>query len=165
MKGSWSTALTVPTSLLLLYFLLPPFMASAQTNAVTTYSLRQLTSMADELRAQADKQEDSGIQEKRLSSSSMLAFRNKDGKAELHDQFTDIFVVLQGAATLITGGTVVNPSSSSPGETRGDSIRDGTRAELTKGDVVHIPAGVPHQLLLGGRSSFTYLVVKIPNQS
>lgn len=98
--------------------------------------------------------------EKHLDSATILAVRTKDGRAEFHPTSADEFVVLQGSATLVTGGTITNPQGT--GEIRGDSIEGGTRAELKEGDVVHIPAKTPHQLLVHG-GLFVYVLVKIPS--
>jgi mannose-6-phosphate isomerase-like protein (cupin superfamily) len=91
----------------------------------------------------------------------MLSFRNRDGEAEVHARFADLFCVLAGAATLVTGGTVVKARTVGPGETRGDGIEGGARQELRAGDVAHIPAGVPHQMLVPGEKTFTAFVLKI----
>ena len=84
---------------------------------------------------------EASILEKHLDSSTILAYRNKDGKAELHEQFGDVFVVLQGAATLVTGGTIANPVTTAPGEIRGAAVQQGSRKDLQEGDIAHIPAG------------------------
>lgn len=90
----------------------------------------------------------------------MLAFRRSSGGGELHQHFADIFFILDGHATVLTGGQLVDPKSAAPGETRGKSVEGGTRQELRAGDVVHIPAGMPHQMLLKQGDSVTYFVVK-----
>jgi mannose-6-phosphate isomerase-like protein (cupin superfamily) len=104
----------------------------------------------------------SGEDEKHLDSSTILAYRNKDGKGELHEQAADVFVVLQGAAILVTGGTITNPVTTAPGEIRGAAVQQGSRKDLKEGDIAHIPAGVPHQVLVPRGGSFTYFVVKVP---
>ena len=91
----------------------------------------------------------------------MLSFRARDGVAELHENFADLFVVLDGRATLVTGGTVVGAETVGPGEVRGTSIEGGLRQELRAGDVAHVPAGVPHQMLVPGDKTFTSFVMKI----
>jgi mannose-6-phosphate isomerase-like protein (cupin superfamily) len=92
---------------------------------------------------------------------SMLAFRNQSGKAELHEKFADFYVVVEGKATLVSGGTMVNGKSTGPGEVRGDSIQDGKETKLKKGDIVHIPANIPHQLTLTKGDTFQYFIVKV----
>jgi mannose-6-phosphate isomerase-like protein (cupin superfamily) len=91
----------------------------------------------------------------------MLSFRARDGVAELHENFADIFCVLDGRATLVTGGVVVGAHPVGPGEIRGERIENGKRQELRAGDVAHVAAGVPHQMLVGGDRTFTSFVVKI----
>lgn len=91
----------------------------------------------------------------------MLSFRGRSGEAEVHQQFADLFVVLSGAATLLTGGTVVGARIVAPGETRGASIDGGTEQNLRPGDVAHVPAGTPHQMLLKGDDTVTCLVMKL----
>jgi mannose-6-phosphate isomerase-like protein (cupin superfamily) len=138
--------------------------ASAQSAAAVAYSTDQLLQLAQQMREQAknSKEAGTGILEKHLDSSTILAFRDRDGKAELHQQFGDVFVVLQGTATLVTGGTITGSTTTAPGEIRGTSIEQGIRQKLQEGDIAHIPAGVPHQVVLDAGGTFTYFVVKIP---
>jgi len=91
----------------------------------------------------------------------MLSFRNRDGQAEVHENFADIFYVLEGRATLVTGGSVAGAETIGPGEVRGASVEGGARQELRSGDVAHVPAGVPHQMLVAGDKTVTCFVIKI----
>jgi mannose-6-phosphate isomerase-like protein (cupin superfamily) len=91
----------------------------------------------------------------------MLSFRSRDGEAEVHENFADVFYVLEGRATLVTGGTVAGARLIKPGETRGSSIENGARQELRAGDVAHVPAGLPHQMLVAGEQTVTCLVLKV----
>jgi mannose-6-phosphate isomerase-like protein (cupin superfamily) len=91
----------------------------------------------------------------------MLSFRSRSGEVEVHERFADLFVVLAGAATLVTGGTVTGARLVAPGETRGESIAGGTPRNLRPGDVAHVPAGTPHQMLLKGDQTITSLVMKV----
>jgi mannose-6-phosphate isomerase-like protein (cupin superfamily) len=138
--------------------------ASAQPGTAVTYSPDQLLQLAQQMREQvkSSKEPGTGILEKHLDASTILAFRDRDGKAELHQQFGDVFVVLQGTATLVTGGTIPTPTTTAPGEIRGASIQQGISKKLQEGDIAHIPPGVPHQLILDAGGTFTYFVVKIP---
>lgn len=95
----------------------------------------------------------------------MLSFRARDGVAEVHENFADVFYVLDGFATLVTGGTVAGAASSGPGEIRGSSIVGGVRQQLRAGDVVHVPAGQPHQMLVAGEKTVTCLVLKVQENS
>ena len=91
----------------------------------------------------------------------MLAFRNRSGGGELHQNFADFFYILDGHATVLTGGEVVDAKTTGPGEIRGASVKGGSRQDLKAGDVVHIPAGMPHQMLVAEGETVTYFVVKI----
>ena len=94
----------------------------------------------------------------------MVAYREADGEAEIHDTQTDIFVVQSGEATLVVGGTVLEGRTTAPGETRGRAISGGEQKLLGPGDVVHIPAKTPHQTLVPQGKHVTYLVIKIDSK-
>ncbi len=90
-----------------------------------------------------------------------ISHREGDGSAELHETQVDILIVQEGAATLIVGGTMINPKTVKPHEVRGSSIQGGETKELTVGDIIHIPANVPHQMKIASGKPFTYLVIKV----
>ena len=91
----------------------------------------------------------------------LLAHREADGQVELHETQADLFVVQSGSATLIVGGTLLDGETVAPHERRNGTIQGGTRHKLSAGDIVRIPANVPHQLLLDGGREFNYFVAKI----
>ncbi len=64
--------------------------------------------------------------------------------AEVHTKDTDIIYVLEGKATLVTGGTVVEGKETGPEEIRGKEISGGDPRSIGKGDVIVVPAGTPH---------------------
>jgi glc operon protein GlcG len=86
--------------------------------------------------------------------------REGPGSAEIHTRDTDIAYVLQGSATLVTGGTVVEAKEIGPEEIRGASIKGGKSRQLAVGDVVVIPNGVPHWFKTV-KAPFLYYVVKV----
>jgi mannose-6-phosphate isomerase-like protein (cupin superfamily) len=91
----------------------------------------------------------------------LLGRREADGQVEWHETQADVFVVQSGSATLLVGGTMINGETVAPHEKRNGSIQGGVRQKLSAGDIVHIPARVPHQLLLEGSHEFTYFVIKV----
>ncbi|HWQ32166.1 MAG TPA: cupin domain-containing protein [Blastocatellia bacterium] len=95
------------------------------------------------------------------SSNVAISHREANGIPEMHDQMDDYFVVQSGEAVLVIGGEIINPKSPEPNETRGESIKGGEQRKLTPGDVVHIPARLPHQLLVEKGKQFTYFVIKV----
>jgi len=86
--------------------------------------------------------------------------RTGPGEVEVHDRDTDIFHVLEGAATFVTGGKVVEARTVSPGETRGKELIGGEERRLVKGDVIVIPSGIPHWFK-EVNGTFEYFVVKV----
>lgn len=85
--------------------------------------------------------------------------RDGPGEAEVHLRETDIFYVREGRATLVTGGTVVEPRNVSATEIRGRAIEHGEERPLEAGDVITVPSGVPHWFRTV-EAPFTYYVVK-----
>ena len=70
--------------------------------------------------------------------------RNMAGQVEVHEKETDIFYIIDGEATFMTGGTMVGGKSTRPNQLLGTDITGGVMHHLTKGDVIVIPAGTPH---------------------
>lgn len=91
----------------------------------------------------------------------MLAHREATGSSEEHEKEADVFVITSGSATLISGGKLVKPHTEKPGELRGTSISGGQKQLVQQGAIVHIPAGIPHQLVLEKGQPITYFVVKV----
>ena len=91
------------------------------------------------------------------------ARRSAPGEAELHEKDTDIFHIIDGSASFVTGGTIGNPRTEAPGEIRGKEITGGKTQRLKKGDVIVIPAGVPHWFK-EVEGPFLYYVVKVTQQ-
>jgi mannose-6-phosphate isomerase-like protein (cupin superfamily) len=84
------------------------------------------------------------------------------GNVEMHQHDTDVFYIVGGTATFVTGGTIVDQKENKPGsgEFSGKSITGGTERHLQKGDVIIIPPMIPHQYTeING--PFDYFVVKV----
>jgi mannose-6-phosphate isomerase-like protein (cupin superfamily) len=135
----------------------------AQTgNSVKVFSSKDVTS---QLAALVEKAKPSGSSGATLSSyeshAIKLSVRTASGGAEVHAHYDDIFIVTQGKATLLTGGTVVHAKTGSDGETKGSGIRNGRSQTIVKGDIVEIPAGTPHQLILAPGGVYCSIVIKV----
>lgn len=85
--------------------------------------------------------------------------RMESGLVEVHEHETDVVYVLDGTATLITGGKMLNGKTVAPGEIRGTDIEGGETHTLVKGDVVVIPPNTPHWFKTV-TNPFLYFVVK-----
>lgn len=86
--------------------------------------------------------------------------RDAPGEVEVHTKDTDIFYILEGSATFVTGGTIRDSRDTAPDEKRGKSMDGGTVYHLTAGNVVIIPANVTHWFK-ELQSPVTYLVIKV----
>lgn len=91
-------------------------------------------------------------------------------RVALHDKVTEVYQVLEGSGTLVTGGTMVNPQRrtdaaeevtqiNGPGVS-GTAIEGGVRRRITKGDMVIVPAGTPHWFA-EIQETLTYTVVRV----
>ena len=94
----------------------------------------------------------------------LLVVRVHTGDAERHQFFADQIVITKGTITLITDGTMQgehpNNTAGRPGETLGSGIDGGKEVILNAGDIVHIPAGIPHWVKVAPGTTTTYLVFK-----
>ena len=86
--------------------------------------------------------------------------REVPGQVELHEKETDVIYVIEGAATFVTGGTMVGGAISRPGQWLGKDITGGAEHHLVKGDMVIVPAGMPHWFK-SVSPQVTYSVVKV----
>ena len=95
-----------------------------------------------------------------------LIHRDANGAPELHSRLVDLWVVVSGEGTLVVGGKIVNPrqlGNNGPNELTGDGIEGGERHAAAAGDVFHIPAGIPHAILVPAGKEITYMRVAIPS--
>jgi glc operon protein GlcG len=86
--------------------------------------------------------------------------RDGPGEVEYHERVVDVMHVVSGRATVVTGGSMVDPREVAPGELRAATVDGGRRRELSEGDVLAIPNGVPHQFTEVS-DPFLYFVVKV----
>jgi mannose-6-phosphate isomerase-like protein (cupin superfamily) len=90
-----------------------------------------------------------------------LAHREKSGVVESHGTRTIVMIVQSGEATLVVGTDIVDAKNTSPTEVRGSSIRNGIERKVSAGDVINMPAGLPHQFLLEPGKQITYIDVVV----
>lgn len=86
--------------------------------------------------------------------------REMPGEVEYHASVVDVMRVVQGTATVVTGGEMVDAHQVAPGELRARTVEGGTEHRLAEGDVLTIPNGVPHQFT-DVSDPFLYFVVKV----
>ena len=91
----------------------------------------------------------------------MVAHREGSGLAEWHEKEADVMFISAGNVAMVYGGTIVDSKDTAAGEKRGPSITGGTEVALGPGDVLHIPAKMPHQMKLAAGKQVTYFVTKV----
>jgi hypothetical protein len=92
-------------------------------------------------------------------------YRDADGFPEQHDRIVDVVFVQSGEATLQLGGVMVDKKAGGgEGEFVGSRLDGGSRHPLAAGDVVHIPATIPHAFLVAKGKHITYVLAKFPEQ-
>jgi mannose-6-phosphate isomerase-like protein (cupin superfamily) len=145
-----------------LILLIVALTAVAQTTQVVDlYTPRDLIAMRQQMGRKANSFRDL---QKYGNHYTMLAHRETTGSSEIHEHEADIFFVQEGDSVIVTGGKMVGGHLQKPGELRGTSIEGGQKRSLKAGDVIHIPAGVPHQILVSPGKPITYFVVKVTGQ-
>jgi mannose-6-phosphate isomerase-like protein (cupin superfamily) len=75
----------------------------------------------------------------------VIANRGVQRGSEMHDNTNHVFIIMDGEAEFVTGGKMIDPKTTEPGQTRGTGIEGGVSHHLSKGDVITIPAKTPHQ--------------------
>jgi len=92
--------------------------------------------------------------------------RDKTGEAESHEKFVDIMIVTEGEATLRIGGQIVETRPNAAGEVRGKLLLDlgptkMVEKKIAPGDIIHLPPGLPHWVVLADGKQITYLLLKL----
>ena len=90
-----------------------------------------------------------------------LMVRVRTGIGEMHANWSDILVCIDGEADVITGGALVDRKDMADGESRGSRSEGGIHHMMHKGDVIHILPNTPHWTVLEPGKKFVFWAVKI----
>lgn len=91
-----------------------------------------------------------------------LVLRGETGFAEIHETESDVQIGVRGTAVSVVGGRLVDAVSLPRKQQRGKSIDGGMRGETAPGDLIHIPPGVAHQLIID--EPYMYLLFKLDEE-
>jgi mannose-6-phosphate isomerase-like protein (cupin superfamily) len=94
----------------------------------------------------------------------VLAQRRQAGQVEFHDHTNHVFIMVEGEATLVVGGTMVDAKRTAPDQMRAPSVEGGTTYHLSKGDVITIPAKTPHWFKEVSTKTVAYYAVNIESE-
>jgi mannose-6-phosphate isomerase-like protein (cupin superfamily) len=155
-------AFTRTSALFFLVLAAAPFTMGSGDAQATVWKSSQLSAMKTKLSQELDEEHSaSDVLGTYGNHHVEIAIRKATGNAELHETQNDVFFIVSGEATLITGGAMVNPKLTEPHEYEAPSIKGGSSQKLAAGDVVHIPFKVPHQMIVDNGKEIEYFVVKI----
>jgi mannose-6-phosphate isomerase-like protein (cupin superfamily) len=93
----------------------------------------------------------------------VLAQRRTAGEVEVHEKTNHVFIIVEGEATFVTGGTLVDARETAPDQRRASSVQGGQTYHLTKGDVITIPAKTPHWFKEVPTQTIAYYAVNTEN--
>src|SRR5882672_9455997 len=94
----------------------------------------------------------------------VLAQRREAGLVEYHEHTNHVFIMVEGEATLVVGGNMVDPKRTAPDQMRAPSLEGGTIHHLSKGDVITIPAKTPHWFKEVPTKTIAYYAVNIESE-
>ena len=93
----------------------------------------------------------------------VLAQRRSAGEVEVHEKTNHVFIIVEGEATFVTGGTLVDARQTAPDQRRASNVQGGQTYHLTKGDVITIPAKTPHWFKEVSTQTIAYYAVNTEN--
>jgi mannose-6-phosphate isomerase-like protein (cupin superfamily) len=147
----------------LMLFLLAPAAASAQQGPapLAHYTAAALDSVTLPGPDAVRRPTTGRLLEDRGTYTLILLRRDAMSPVEQHDAWDDLMIIQEGAATVLIGGTLTGAQESAPGELRGGALENPERRVVRTGDVLLIPAGIPHAIEPLDGAHVTYLLVKL----
>jgi mannose-6-phosphate isomerase-like protein (cupin superfamily) len=73
-----------------------------------------------------------------------LEYRAAVGPAAVHEKEAEMFYVIDGSATLVTGGKLAGEKRTNADNLTGTGIEGGNSQPISKGDFVIVPQNTPH---------------------
>lgn len=137
-------------------------LSAADTPGADSWTSAQLKEFEKTLAPKMSPQKVASQQLANFGNHSMLvAHREGNGQGELHERQADVFVIQTGEAIVRVGGELVDGKQARPNEMVGSAVRGGVEKRVKAGDVLHVPARTPHQMLVQAGQQVTYMVVKV----
>lgn len=135
---------------------------SAPAGPFVVKTKQQIATITDLLKKQdGNKQEDIVAQAGKQMRVAIFHDENRENDLfEVHDNSDDIYYVLEGTATLMLGGKLVEPNEISPGEWRAKTANGAQKVVMKKGDVVMVPRGTVHQRTVTGKG-LSMILIKV----
>ena len=91
-----------------------------------------------------------------------LEYRVSGAPAAVHEKEAEVFYVVEGAATMVTGGKLTGEKRTNPANLSGDGITGGLTRRIAKGDFVIVPEGSPHQITAVEGGALSVMTFHVP---
>jgi len=138
---------TIVISLALTVFAAAAIAQQGAAQAVKTYSSSSDVA-ALQAKAKSDRKGEAPVVVERILQlppyNANLEYRAAVGPASIHEKEAEFFYVIDGSATLVTGGKLLNESRTNAENLTGTGIEGGTPRNVAKGDFVVVPENTPH---------------------
>jgi mannose-6-phosphate isomerase-like protein (cupin superfamily) len=145
----------------ILLFVPAMLMFAASPSGFNEWSAAELKTQGDALKKTAK----DGVVSKVLADwgnhQLLVIHREATGQAEFHAKQVDVIVVRLGHGSIKIGGKILEGKTTAPNEIRGTSIEGGEIHSLKEGDVMHVPVGTAHQVILDAGQTIDYLAIKV----
>ena len=91
-----------------------------------------------------------------------LEYRPGKSPPTLHEKDAEMLYVLEGSATLVTGGKLIDEKRTNATDFIGTAIAGGQQQVIAKGDFAIVPENTPHQVILAGNAAVTLMSIHVP---
>ena len=91
-----------------------------------------------------------------------LEYRTGKAPASVHTSQAELIIVLDGAGTVTTGGTLVDAVAGTNGNISGKDITGGVPRHLVKGDMLLVPQGTAHMMVPDAAGAFVLATLHLP---
>ncbi len=142
-------------------FKLQPNPGSAEQTKFEYWSAAQLAALDKRLSSKVDATKSSHEDLVTERFNTVIVHREGSAGSEVHQHLADFDIVRHGEGTMVLGGKIVGGKSTGPGEIRGASLEGGSRQRVAVGDLLYIPANMPHQFLAEPGKNFDVMVLKV----
>jgi mannose-6-phosphate isomerase-like protein (cupin superfamily) len=92
-----------------------------------------------------------------------MEYRAGIGPAAVHEREAEVFYIIDGTATMITGGKLTNETRTNPANLSGTGVEGGMTRTVSKGDFIVVPEGTPHFFsAIGGNGVLVDMSIHLP---